>query len=117
MSDTKDTILDNKMLAEGFTGDFGVNKTYNFTYFWSLSSNQEAFEPQSTIFLRGDKRQELPAGLHNFPSRYMHVMFIIVLISVLIRSLYQMGDSLTYLFLAANDILQPFQAYQKALVT
>jgi len=47
----------------------------------------------------------------------MHVMFIIVLIALLISSLHQMEDALTYLFLVANDILQHFQAYQKALVT
>lgn len=43
MSESKDKILDKKMLAEGFAGDFWVKKTYNFTYFWNQSSNQEAF--------------------------------------------------------------------------
>lgn len=33
MSETKDTILDSKMTAEGFSEDFWANKNYTFTYF------------------------------------------------------------------------------------
>lgn len=33
MSETKDRLLDNKMLADGFEGCFGVNKIYSFKYF------------------------------------------------------------------------------------
>jgi len=32
MSETKDTILDNKMLAEGFAEVFWVNKTWKFLH-------------------------------------------------------------------------------------
>lgn len=86
----------------------------NISIFRRQSSNQEA--SRYNIFERG-QIYKLSVSPHNIPFVYMHVMLTIVLISLLIRSLCQVEDSLTYLLLAANDILQPFQIYQKRVVT
>lgn len=114
MLKTKDKILDNKVLAKGFPGHFSVNKTHKFSILRRQSSNQEA--SKYNIFDR-EQIHKLSLAFHNFPFYHMHVMFTIVLISLLIRSLCQVEDPLTYLLLAANDILQPFQTYQKIMVT
>lgn len=107
---TKDTILKNKMLAKGFAGYFSGNKTYTFSIFRRRNSNQEA--ASGNIFER-KQIHKLPAAPHNFPFDCTHVMFTIVLISLLIKSLSHVEDSLTYLLLATNGILQSFQTYQK----
>lgn len=76
MLKTKDTILDNKMLAKGFAGHFSINKTYNFSIFRRQSSNQEASKYDT--FTR-KQIYKLSVAPHNFPFDYMLVMFTLFL--------------------------------------